>query len=121
MRGPLPRRAPHPFQTLCFSWLSAAKGLGLANKGYVIGVAMTKFEEPGPELGQQQDLPPRRSSMTLSSRRSSGSELVDGVVAQHRPQHVEASAGLASTALGATTASPSPFRQLRRRRSPLTL
>jgi hypothetical protein len=48
-------------------WLSAAKGLGLANKGYVIGVGMTKFEKPCPDLGQHQDLPPRRSSMTLST------------------------------------------------------
>ena len=30
----------------------------MANKGYVIGVGMTKFEKPGPEQGQQQDRPP---------------------------------------------------------------
>ena len=38
--------------------------------------------------------------MTLSSRRSSGCGLVDGVVAQHGPQDVEASAGQGEDGLG---------------------
>jgi hypothetical protein len=36
--------------------------------------------------------------MTLSSRRSSGCGVVDGVVAQHGPQGVEAAAGQVATA-----------------------
>ena len=38
--------------------------------------------------------------MTLSSRRSSGCGLVDGVVAQHGPQDVEASSGQGEDGLG---------------------
>jgi len=38
--------------------------------------------------------------MTLSSRRSRGCGLVDGVVAQHGPQDVEASAGQGEDGLG---------------------
>jgi hypothetical protein len=38
--------------------------------------------------------------MTLSSRRSSGCGLVDGVVAEHGPQDVETSAGQGEHSLG---------------------